>query len=48
MTDDIKSGRSTAMVAEVRAVLSKAGYTRLVTRQLYHDRDEITVMAARV
>ena len=40
--------KKVAMVAEVRDVLSKAGYTRLVTRQLYHDRDEITVLAARV
>jgi 23S rRNA C2498 (ribose-2'-O)-methylase RlmM len=36
-----------AAVAEVRAVLAGGGWKDMRTRQLYHDRDEVTLVARR-
>jgi 23S rRNA (cytidine2498-2'-O)-methyltransferase len=36
-----------AMVKELREILAGGGWSRIRTRQLYHDRDEITVTAHR-
>lgn len=33
------------MVEEVRAIVASGGWTRIRTRQLYHDREEITMTA---
>ncbi len=35
------------IVAELRAIVHGGGFTRIRTRQLYHDRDEITLLAVR-
>jgi 23S rRNA (cytidine2498-2'-O)-methyltransferase len=37
--------RKAEMVARIRSVLEAAGYRAIRTRQLYHDRDEITLTA---
>lgn len=39
--------RKAEMVIRLREVLSEGGWTRIRIRQRYHDRDEITVAAAR-
>ena len=39
--------RKAEMVIRLREVLAEGGWTRIRMRQLYHDRDEITVVAAR-
>jgi 23S rRNA (cytidine2498-2'-O)-methyltransferase len=37
--------RKAETVAEIRSVLERGGFTAVRTRQLYHDRDEVTVTA---
>jgi 23S rRNA C2498 (ribose-2'-O)-methylase RlmM len=37
--------RKAEIVAEIRAILEKGGFASVKTRQLYHDRDEITLTA---
>ena len=37
--------RKAEMVARLREVLEAGGYQQLRTRQLYHDREEITLIA---
>ena len=37
--------RKAETVAEIRTVLERGGFAAVRTRQLYHDRDEITVTA---
>jgi 23S rRNA (cytidine2498-2'-O)-methyltransferase len=37
--------RKVEMVQQIRTTLEKGGYSAVRTRQLYHDRDEITVTA---
>jgi len=39
--------RKAEMAIRLREVLADGGWTRIRMRQLYHDRDEITVVAAR-
>jgi 23S rRNA (cytidine2498-2'-O)-methyltransferase len=37
--------RKAEQVEQIRASLAAAGFTKIRTRQLYHDRDEITLTA---